>query len=286
MQVYTGKEINLKRKISLILKPGTKQEISYPIYLSSMPLFEKLLVKLKRWPIRCSVCGKLSLMLVDHDNFREGCLCSTCHSFNRQRQIAHVICRSFRPGFKSLHEFSGAADIAVYNTETGGTLHAALCTMKHYVCSEYFGESYQSGKMVNGKMHQDLMHLSFEDNSFDLVISTDVLEHVPDPYQAHREIYRVLKQGGRHIFTVPFYQEDVLDETRSTVDEGFLTHHLEPLYHIDPLRNEGILVFNIFSIEMLVKLRKIGFQANMIQLYKPVLGIVGPNALVFEAIKQ
>lgn len=269
----------------MFLKPGTKQEISYPIYLSKTPFFEKLLMKVKIWPIRCKVCGNWSLMSVANDNFREGCICSRCRSSNRQRQIAQVICQSFSPGLKSLKEFSYSTNISVYNTEAGGILHEALCDNKNYVCSEYFGDSYKSGQMVNDKMHQDLMQLSFEDDSFDLVISTDVLEHVPDPYQAHKEIYRVLRQGGRHIFTVPFYQEDVLDETRATINDGVLTHHLEPLYHIDPLRSEGILVFTIFSIEMLVKLRKIGFQVHMIQLYKPLFGIVGPNALVFEAVK-
>jgi ubiquinone/menaquinone biosynthesis C-methylase UbiE len=31
-----------------------------------------------------------------------------------------------------------------------------------------------------------------------------VLDHIPSPYQAHRELYRILKPGGSHVFTVPF----------------------------------------------------------------------------------
>ena len=135
-------------------------------------------------------------------------------------------------------------------------------------------------------MHQDLMDLSFDDASIDLVISSDVFEHIPDPYCAHREIYRVLKQGGAHIFTVPFYQTEFVDEDRTVTDiRGNTVFIKEPIYHGDPIRSEGALVHKIFSLEMLVKLRKIGFHTNMYKIYKPSSGIVGPNALVFEAVK-
>ncbi len=37
---------------------------------------------------------------------------------------------------------------------------------------------------------------------------------------------------------------------------------------------------------MLVELRRIGFRPNLYHLYRPALGIVGPNAIVFEAVKD
>jgi hypothetical protein len=52
------------------------------------------------------------------------------------------------------------------------------------------------------------------------------------------------------------------------------------------LRPEGVLVFNIFAIEMIVKLAKIGFRTNMHHLYRPSNGILGTNGLVFEAVKE
>lgn len=45
--------------------------------------------------------------------------------------------------------------------------------------------------------------LPFADNSFDLVLSHEVLEHVTDDRQAAREIVRVLKPGGRLALFVP-----------------------------------------------------------------------------------
>ena len=50
---------------------------------------------------------------------------------------------------------------------------------------------------------EDIQALSWEDGSFDLVLTSETLEHVPDPHLALRETRRVLRPGGRHVFTVP-----------------------------------------------------------------------------------
>ncbi len=47
--------------------------------------------------------------------------------------------------------------------------------------------------------------LPFEDNSFDLVYSTNVLEHVKDPRLVLRESLRILRPGGYLQFVVPNY---------------------------------------------------------------------------------
>lgn len=152
--------------------------------------------------------------------------------------------------------------------------------------SEYLGPTHKSGDYVNGILHEDLMQLSFENETFDRVLSADVLEHVPDPYRAHREIHRVLKTGGSHIFTVPFNQTEFLDERRTILGEnGKPVFIKEAVYHHDPLRPEGALVYTIFSLEMLIELRRIGFRTNTYHLYKPWYGILGSNAIVFEATK-
>jgi SAM-dependent methyltransferase len=42
----------------------------------------------------------------------------------------------------------------------------------------------------------DALNLPFEDDSFDVVVCSQVYEHVPDPYKMFGEIHRVLKKGG------------------------------------------------------------------------------------------
>jgi len=45
-----------------------------------------------------------------------------------------------------------------------------------------------------------------KDKAFDMVVCTDVLEHVPDPIKALEEIKRVLKDNGKIIVTVPAFR--------------------------------------------------------------------------------
>jgi SAM-dependent methyltransferase len=51
----------------------------------------------------------------------------------------------------------------------------------------------------------DITRLPFADDFFDLVICSEVLEHIPDQHRAVRELTRVLKPGGNLVVSVPRY---------------------------------------------------------------------------------
>ncbi|MEP6811358.1 MAG: class I SAM-dependent methyltransferase [Actinomycetota bacterium] len=51
----------------------------------------------------------------------------------------------------------------------------------------------------------DIQNIPFEDESFDLVVSLETLEHVPDPDRGLAELVRVTRRGGRLIVTTPNY---------------------------------------------------------------------------------
>lgn len=52
---------------------------------------------------------------------------------------------------------------------------------------------------------EDIQHLSFNDCTFNTIISCETIEHVPTPLKALAEMHRVLKPGGRLILTCPNY---------------------------------------------------------------------------------
>jgi hypothetical protein len=88
------------------------------------------------------------------------------------------------------------------------------------------------------------------------------------------------------VFTVPFHLTGHLDHVRARATEQGRPELLaEPLYHDDPLRDEGVLVYTIFGLEMLVRLAQIGFVTRLYRLWQPWHGIVGPDAIVFDAVK-
>lgn len=51
----------------------------------------------------------------------------------------------------------------------------------------------------------DAQAMPFEDNSFDMVVSCETIEHVPDPRKALRETYRVAKPDASLFMTTPNY---------------------------------------------------------------------------------
>lgn len=53
-------------------------------------------------------------------------------------------------------------------------------------------------------VYASALNLPFCDQAFDLVLSQEVVEHVRDPFQAMREMRRVLRKGGTLYLQVPF----------------------------------------------------------------------------------
>ncbi len=70
----------------------------------------------------------------------------------------------------------------------------------------------------------DVTRLPFADNSFDIVICSEVLEHIPDHARAMRELPRILKPGKILAVSVPrFWPEKIcwyLSEAYHTADMG------------------------------------------------------------------
>ena len=65
---------------------------------------------------------------------------------------------------------------------------------------------YCAAKGLGAVRKGDVCALPFADASFDLILATDVLEHVDDDLAAAREIARVLVPGGTALVTVPAFQ--------------------------------------------------------------------------------
>lgn len=67
----------------------------------------------------------------------------------------------------------------------------------------------------------DIAELPYQDGEFDFFICSHVLEHVTDDRRALRELYRILKPGGRGILMVPIILSIAeIDEDPTITDEG------------------------------------------------------------------
>lgn len=139
-----------------------------------------------------------------------------------------------------------------------GKVHELYRHLSGYQCGEYF-DGVASGDYLNGIMCIDLQDIPFEDNYFDFIITEDVLEHVWDITRALKEINRVLKLGGKHIFTVPVHENIVTMSRKNNPLEVF---------HGDPLRPEGAKVFTDFGRDIVSFIDKFGMKTIMHKLHK------------------
>jgi SAM-dependent methyltransferase len=77
---------------------------------------------------------------------------------------------------------------------------------------------------------------------FDVVITQDVFEHIFNPHLAAKEISRVLKPGGIHIFTTPKHRGLQNSYPRAKSDGGTVVHVKDEMYHGNPIGDGRSLV--------------------------------------------
>lgn len=143
----------------------------------------------------CPICKRKTFFISRDEWLRESYKCIFCHSRPRQRAIVKVLNETI-PDWqnKNIHESSPGGG-ATYK------LFRKVCSNYTY---SYFYEDKMPGEVLGEQCsNQNLESMTFEDESFDIVITQDVFEHINNPFKAFKEIERVLKPGGFHIFTVP-----------------------------------------------------------------------------------
>lgn len=220
---------------------------------------------------RCNACGRKTVFfaygaftLTDMP-FRNDLPCLFCKSVARQRAIIASLCSLYGmncPDLRRFPDFLEKRKLEIYNAASQGTLHHFLRRHSRYTCSEFF-PNVAKGDIVNGVRCEDLQSLTFKDGSFDIVISEDVLEHVRRPSEAFASIFRVLKPGGCHVFTVPIYGNKTMVRVDTSGDQDVFL--LPKVYHGDPLRSEGALAYNDFGTDIVQFADRYGFKSAIVK---------------------
>ena len=223
---------------------------------------------------RCAVCGRLSLLIYRRrvltprlaelwglstkqaDAFarKESLECTHCGAKLRGRRIAQVVLSLFpagNPPAPSLaqwvvHPEVQQLRVAEINSIDG--LHSFMRKLPNFSGSDYHDAN---GPAVDhrGTRSEDLTRLSYRDNSLDLILTSETLEHVPDLNGALREIHRVLAPGGRHVFTVPVLPTVEKTFSRSVVlPDGTIEDRAPRICH--PGGDWGYPVFTEFGKDL------------------------------------
>jgi SAM-dependent methyltransferase len=164
-----------------------------------------------------------------------------------------------------------------------GPFRTHFSRMPSYVMSDYWPD-VAPGDEREGVRCEDLMALTFPDESFDLVVTSDIFEHVRKPAVGFREVHRVLRAGGRHIFSIPV-QEPMRRVTVERVDTSGDedVHILEPRYHLGPGNSQHI-VYNDFGLDLIDDLGEVGFDTEVVRYRAP--STEASRLLTFCSVKR
>lgn len=223
----------------------------------------------------CPICRRRSLFVALGPWLREDLKCVRCRSSSRQRAVIDYIDRTF-PALREMqvYEPSPTQPTAEYLERHSG----------RYIWSQYSADA--EGDQSEDLLNQDLQSLRFPDQSFDLVVSQDVFEHIAEPRRALSEVARVLKPGGSHIFTIPWYPDQQTEPRARNVGRDVVHLH-PPEYHSDPNSRDRSLVFTRFGgdIEKIIS-NSSEMMTCVIEANDRRKGIRGDSLYIFHSTKQ
>lgn len=245
---------------------------------------------------RCNVCGnETQFFYNDPLLYRESLLCGECLTTSRYRSIARGILKAIQTQTSiqapSLAELPATADnvsFKIYDTQPPFFYDTsaypipellAKCNWIDEQTSVYRPRETAGTSLGPNFTNQNLEQLTFSDNTFDIVITSDVMEHVRLDYKAHAEIKRVLKPGGFYLFTVPHFRHarntlirvEIVDPGDPEKDE----YVLEKEYHGDAnSEDHQALSYRSYGTEIDEILSEMGFSVEYCNEDFPENGII------------
>lgn len=203
---------------------------------------------------------ELSSEDVDLINRQQGLYCLGCLNNLRSMTLAESVKRHFlfKGQFRQFPFSRTGKNLKVLEVNSAGGLHATLKKFKYHVLAEF--------------PNIDLQKLPHKNNTFDLIIHSDTLEHVPDTLIALKECHRVLKPGGALFYTIPIVPGRM---TRKR-------NEMESSYHgaQDESQGEDYKVFTEYGSDFWMEI----FQAGFCRVSLDSLG--GLDSLSIIAVKQ
>lgn len=257
----------------------------------------------RRTEARCNICGHVGSLrydLPDLETFerhhirplRETLRCRGCHGKMRDRVLAAGLLEALHVrGVQAatVDELAGRLPdgLTILDTDAHSRIAHRLKAETGFFRSLYLpgkqsGERLDDERMVN----VDLERMPFPDRHFDVIITSEVMEHVRYADTAHRELARCLKDDGAYLFTVPY--DPALERTWLLIDpetdELLVT---PPHIHGDPMiRDAGIKAYRVFGRDIVEDLAAAGLRATFSELDRPALGIFWGDLFVATRVVE
>lgn len=196
--------------------------------------------------VECPCCGSTFVTFLPAGiQKRPNAACLKCGSLERHRNLA-LFFKEHPELFKNNNRLLHAAPEKIFSQ------YFKSRSDLEYVSIDLNPDAYG---YAQGTIAMDLTDLKFEENSFDIIICSHVLEHIPNDAKAMSEMFRVLKPGGWAIINVPVHQdrETTFEDVSINDPEKQLALFGQP----DHVR--------IYGKDYVDRLKKAGFNVEIIQ---------------------
>ena len=256
---------------------------------------------------RCLVCGRATVFFCsDRKLARESLECAACGATSRYRSIARGLLRALEkltgerlPSLDAVSRARFRRRLRVYDTQVAFRYPTiaypipellGACPDLEVSTSSYRPDLALGVALPDGATNQNLESLTFDDRSFDIVITSDVMEHVRLADRAHAEIRRVLAPGGVYLFTVPHFRHcDTIEFVRihDPADPDRDEVLGEPQYHGDANSPSGrVLTYRGFGLDLDRRLERLGFAVTYEREDRPELGLLDTELFFCELAEE
>lgn len=190
---------------------------------------------------------------------QQGLECNTCKSNLRSMTLASAILRELNINETFVDACGGNATLRglrVLEINEAGNLSDYLCQLPRHFLASY--------------PHYDMQHLAFSNASFDIVIHSDTLEHVPDSVRALSECRRVIAPGGFLAYTIPIIPDRLTKHRNASV----------PSYHGNEAnRKDDFIVYREYGGDFWREFFEAGFSNILIHslVYPASVALIGYN---------
>ena len=237
--------------------------------------------------IDCSICRKQSRLVLHggpetDPDWRERGICSHCELNCRTRLGLRLIDEGLDPYIESVYLCEQTTPCFAWARRLFAHVSGSeFCpdAERRTILTEYLRGTLNDPHIELD--HQDLTALDYSSNSFSRIGCFEVLEHVPDYHSALREMYRVMRVGGRVVISVPFRHDLSSTLVRAVIGDDDGVQHLMPAeYHGDPV-GDGVLCFYHFGWDLLDAMRDVGFSdVEYVRHWSPSAGLLGLGGLI------
>jgi SAM-dependent methyltransferase len=182
--------------------------------------------------VRCAVCRWQGSAFTGPQHC-EATTCPRCGAIGRDRWLFHCL-------VSNVSGIGKQTRLMETSPRLGPAYKDAMSAKVDYLASDFDERAHKADVRI------DLQDIDLPDASLDVVMTSHVLEHVPETDRALGEIRRVLKPGGSLVLLVPVLQ-------------GATAPPTEPEFHGDDTP-----VFWRFGLDLTDRLRDHGFDTKLL----------------------